>query len=64
MAENAIPNRPLYFELKYRDCPHTSMIPLGHGANCNVHCFICQPEKREQPFPGKCPTCQAKAGSS
>jgi len=50
----------ILFELKYRDCPHTSMIPLGHGADCKVHCFICQPWKREQPFPGKCPACQAK----
>ena len=48
----------ILFELKYRDCPHTSMIPLGHGADCKVHCFICQPWKREQP--GKCPACQAK----
>jgi hypothetical protein len=47
MAENAIPDRPLYFELRYRDCPHTSTIPLGHGANCNVHCFICEPEMGE-----------------
>lgn len=61
MAENILPNRPLYFELRYRDCPHTSQIPLGHGADCKVHCFICQPEKQEQPFPGKCPECQTKA---
>ena len=34
MAENSLPNRPLYFELKFRDCPHTAQIPLGHGADC------------------------------
>ena len=60
MAENRIPGRPLYFELKYRDCPHTARIPYGHGANCKDHCFLCQPEKREQPLRGKCSACNAK----
>jgi hypothetical protein len=60
MAENVIPGRPLFFELKYRDCPHTARIPYGHGADCKKHCFIGQPEKREQRYPGKCPDCEAK----
>jgi hypothetical protein len=28
MAENAIPDRPLYFELRYRDCPHASIVKV------------------------------------
>jgi hypothetical protein len=60
MAENSIPGLPLYFELKYRDCPHIAQIPYGHGANCKEHCFICQPEKREQPLPGKCSDCEER----
>jgi hypothetical protein len=63
MAENTIPGRPLYFELKYQDCPHTAQIPFAHGADCTVHCFICQPEKREQATPGKCWDCTAKGRS-
>jgi hypothetical protein len=53
MVENNS-NRPLYFDLKFENCPHTSKIPLSHGANCQVHCFVCQPEKRDKPFPSKC----------
>ncbi len=36
MAENILPDRPLYFTLSYRDCPHTSQIPLGHGKDCQA----------------------------
>ena len=42
MTENTVPGRPLYFELKYQDCPHTAQIPFAHGADCKVHCFICE----------------------
>ena len=56
MVEND-PSRPRYFDLKFRDCPHSLNIPIGHSGNCAVYCFVCQPEKREQPFPGKCFRC-------
>jgi hypothetical protein len=55
MAENTNPSSPLYFELKFQGCPHTSQIPLSHGADCKFHCFVCMPELRERPFPGVCP---------
>jgi hypothetical protein len=53
MEENTTPKRPLYFELKYRDCPHTATIPLTRGANCKVHCFVYMPELREVRFRGR-----------
>jgi len=60
MAENKVPGRPLYFELKFQECEHTATIPLGHGADCKKHCFVCMPELREKRYPGKCPVCKER----
>jgi hypothetical protein len=57
MVENNS-NRPLYFDLHFTDCPHVSKIPLGHGADCKTHCYICLPELRDRPSPGKCFECR------
>jgi hypothetical protein len=59
MVENNS-NCPLYFDLKFQDCPHICKIPLSHGADCTLHCFVCHPEMRDKPYPGKCPSCMAK----
>jgi len=32
-------------------CPHTATLPLTHGADCEVHCFVCMPKLRERLFP-------------
>jgi hypothetical protein len=44
------------FELRFEGCGHTMKIPLKHSAN-HDHCFVCHPELRDIPSPGKCPLC-------
>jgi hypothetical protein len=44
------------FELRFEGCSHTMKIPLLHNAN-DDKCYVCHPELRVVPAPGKCPAC-------
>jgi hypothetical protein len=44
------------FELRSEGCNHTMKIPLLHNADDSL-CYICHPELRDRPLPGKCQKC-------
>jgi len=52
--------KPPSFQGTFADCGHTRAIPLQHSASDNhAHCFLCHPELRNRPIPGRCPSCRA-----
>lgn len=44
------------FELRFEGCSHTMKVPLQHNVK-DDQCFVCHPELRDVPAPGKCPAC-------
>jgi hypothetical protein len=44
------------FDLRFEKCEHVLKIPLIHNID-DSRCFICRPELRDRPLPGKCPKC-------
>jgi hypothetical protein len=48
------------FELRFEGCNHTMKIPLVHKDD-DSRCFVCNPELRNVPTPGKCPACISAA---
>jgi hypothetical protein len=48
------------FELRFEGCNHTMQIPLLHNQD-DSRCFVCHPELRDVPAPGKCPACTSAA---
>jgi predicted RNA binding protein YcfA (HicA-like mRNA interferase family) len=48
------------FQATYSGCGHKRALPLQHNATDNhAHCFVCHPELRARPIPGRCPSCLA-----
>lgn len=47
-------------ELRFEGCGHKQRIPLFHNPD-ESRCFICRPELRDRPLPGKCPGCVSAA---
>ena len=48
------------FEIRFESCGHTLRIPLLHKED-DRRCYICHPELRDRPAPGKCPACVSAA---
>ena len=48
------------FELGFEGCGHTMKVSLQHSAN-DEKCYVCHPELRDVPAPGKCPACVSAA---
>jgi hypothetical protein len=48
------------FELRFEGCGHTMKVSLQHNAN-DEKCYVCHPELRDVPAPGKCPACLSVA---
>jgi hypothetical protein len=46
------------FDLRFEKCEHIQKIPLQHNAD-DSQCYICHPELRDRPLPGKCPECMS-----
>lgn len=47
-------------ELRFAGCGHTIFIPRGHTFG-HEHCYGCHPELANEPLPGVCESCKAKA---
>ena len=46
------------FQAMFSGCGHTQPFPLEHNPNKNhTECFVCHPELRKRPLPGRCPSC-------
>src|SRR5580700_2195277 len=48
------------FELRFEGCGHTMKVSLQHNAD-DEKCYVCHPELRDVPAPGKCPACVSAA---
>jgi hypothetical protein len=48
------------FELRFDGCGHTRKTPLQHDED-DDKCYVCHPELRDVPVPGKCPACTSAA---
>jgi hypothetical protein len=55
-------NQPT-FTAHFTDCAHNVEIPLVHSAGHKA-CFLCQPDLRQKPMPGLCPSCYAEKADS
>lgn len=46
------------FQAMFSGCGHTQPFPLEQNPNKNhTECFVCHPELRKRPLPGRCPSC-------
>jgi hypothetical protein len=45
------------FDLHFQQCDHLIKIPLLHNPGDHSLCYICHPELRDRPLPGRGPKC-------